>query len=923
MNKKIFLAVFMSFIILISGLGSSAIYVFAKENIKASIEQVSVKVNLNGNEQTTSISLGEIVPPEFDGYEFTQAYVRGKSGDKVEEKLYCNYLLKKEGELYWSWIDEDSSPADYIATDLSNSEVVLDYIPITDIYEIEPTIENGGSENNKIVSIPERVKKGNKFQMALHIDRGYSVEVKVNDINIEQQSENVYVIDTANIGINNETINVTVKFIKKEKFTVKFVKDRLENLHGATWKDFDSENGTEYSTDGKCEFYLTSAKSYYNEYAWRLNSFSINDEPCQLPIYLDGSGEKMATTVLSSGTTVKIELVERTGTSNKDYQYKYKISIEDNYDDLEITFINFVATNHHEVLALRKDGVSLEAYWGKWGASENQMQWIERVVGGTTSFEGRASTRFRFKLMDGYANPKVEVRQDNETYSPEVFKDPEDEYYYFEIKKNDKPLHLLSISSDVIFYSVKYISDTEGVTEEDGSLPIDNNKYSVVGKNNIIVSDSIPYAMNNYEFSHWTIDGLDTEIKPHDTLMVNELIKNRLIKDECVTLRANWVKSENTHSKGYYQVEMYFQNNDTNSYEVKDFKIFKGQIGREVVFIGNEILSSFDKYAFNKELSTLQTTIKEDNSSKIKLYFDLGLEANYKFVSKDPSLKLPFEIMELLPYPHKIEIGSTVTADQTFENLTDGDNIWVFRGWNPQTVTNVKEDVTFVGTWEYAKQVQIINHIPSITAYDKTFKVGDEFNNEIALKDVTAHDEEDGDVTKKLETIEHNVDTSKAGVYYIIYKVTDSQGASSTKTVNVYVHTRMEDINNIPVINAEDKELTVGDSFDPRKDVTAIDKEDGDLISVIEIIENTVDTSKAGIYHVTYKVTDKDGASAMKTVKVVVKDKEEPLTTQIPEKPDKNIPATGDSTNIYIWLSLMATSGLLLVVLSIRKKMKL
>ena len=37
------------------------------------------------------------------------------------------------------------------------------------------------------------------------------------------------------------------------------------------------------------------------------------------------------------------------------------------------------------------------------------------------------------------------------------------------------------------------------------------------------------------------------------------------------------------------------------------------------------------------------------------------------------------------------------------------------------------------------------------------------------------------------------------------------------------------------------------------------------------IIANDVDTSKAGTYHVTYKVTDKNGASIEKTITVIVK----------------------------------------------------
>ncbi|MFN6593249.1 M60 family metallopeptidase, partial [Bacillus sp. TD10] len=52
--------------------------------------------------------------------------------------------------------------------------------------------------------------------------------------------------------------------------------------------------------------------------------------------------------------------------------------------------------------------------------------------------------------------------------------------------------------------------------------------------------------------------------------------------------------------------------------------------------------------------------------------------------------------------------------------------------------------------------------------------------------------------------------------------------------------------------------INVGSSFDPMKDVSATDKEDGDLTNKITI-EGQVDTSKVGIYELTYTVEDSKG----------------------------------------------------------------
>lgn len=55
------------------------------------------------------------------------------------------------------------------------------------------------------------------------------------------------------------------------------------------------------------------------------------------------------------------------------------------------------------------------------------------------------------------------------------------------------------------------------------------------------------------------------------------------------------------------------------------------------------------------------------------------------------------------------------------------------------------------------------------------------------------------------------------------------------------------------------------------KDVSASDVEDGNITSKIQITADNVNVNIPGVYNVTYKVTDKFGKSAAKTVKVTVK----------------------------------------------------
>lgn len=128
---------------------------------------------------------------------------------------------------------------------------------------------------------------------------------------------------------------------------------------------------------------------------------------------------------------------------------------------------------------------------------------------------------------------------------------------------------------------------------------------------------------------------------------------------------------------------------------------------------------------------------------------------------------------------------------------------------------------------------------------------------------------------------------------------TDNYNAVEDIEITLTVYPKAELINAAPVITANDKTLIVGDAFDAKADVTAKDAEDGDITQKIEVINNTVDTSKAGSYEVTYKVTDSQGASVTKTITVTVKAKDTLKPT-----PDRKNNPSGPSTdkNMKEWI---------------------
>lgn len=75
---------------------------------------------------------------------------------------------------------------------------------------------------------------------------------------------------------------------------------------------------------------------------------------------------------------------------------------------------------------------------------------------------------------------------------------------------------------------------------------------------------------------------------------------------------------------------------------------------------------------------------------------------------------------------------------------------------------------------------------------------------------------------------------------------------------------------NPPVIDAENSCLHVGDTFDPMSGVSATDCNGNDITDDIVVTFNDVDTSKAGVYSVSYSVTDSRGQISTKTVMVTV-----------------------------------------------------
>ncbi len=161
------------------------------------------------------------------------------------------------------------------------------------------------------------------------------------------------------------------------------------------------------------------------------------------------------------------------------------------------------------------------------------------------------------------------------------------------------------------------------------------------------------------------------------------------------------------------------------------------------------------------------------------------------------------------------------------------------------------------------------------------------------LDGVSASDADDGDLTSMIIVDDSKVDLTTPGDYELIYLVTDSDGNTITKKIIVHVLS-----NERPEFNgADDITINLGESADYLTGVSATDKEDGDLTSIMTVDDSKVDYNKSGDYEVVYSVTDSDGNTTTKVIKVTIK--RNLIMPIIPETPEiGSLPIINGTTNI-------------------------
>ncbi|WP_368239366.1 immunoglobulin-like domain-containing protein [Clostridium tertium] len=255
-------------------------------------------------------------------------------------------------------------------------------------------------------------------------------------------------------------------------------------------------------------------------------------------------------------------------------------------------------------------------------------------------------------------------------------------------------------------------------------------------------------------------------------------------------------------------------------------------------------------YTYNENANTIDVLITSENaipkiSNKIEIFeLDVKPESSNMLAKND----LPtYKIVPSNNYEYKYVSN---TNREYISKTVDHDNESISLNMSP----TIKSGDTYI---ELAKGEKL-----ELTAKNLGITMEDPEGKEVRLEV-----KKDG-----VEITEFLSDT--AGVYELSCTAIDNYGDRS-ETIIIQVHviedeTNVEE-NSAPVINAEDRVIKLGSSFDPLEGVTAFDKEEGYITDRVEVTGDTVDTNKEGTYKVTYTVKDSEGKVATKTITITVK----------------------------------------------------
>ncbi|MBU7474463.1 bacterial Ig-like domain-containing protein [Lactiplantibacillus pentosus] len=253
--------------------------------------------------------------------------------------------------------------------------------------------------------------------------------------------------------------------------------------------------------------------------------------------------------------------------------------------------------------------------------------------------------------------------------------------------------------------------------------------------------------------------------------------------------------------------------------------------------------------------------------------------------------------------------GKTVTAlvivkaDQTSLNVHDTD-LHAGGTWQPQDAfdgatdkdgqpidfsnVTVTGDVNPAVPGEYQVTYTVGNQSQTITVTVKE----NQASLNLHQQHVTVHTDGQGGSTWQPQTNFHNAtdvdgqpvdwsaievigmpDWTTAGDYQVTYQFKNQHGklVAATVTITVVIEEDDEQGESQSALQVQDSTLQVGDTWQPEANVVVVTDVNGDTVPFDKLlVTGTVDTTKAGVYEITYQYTDASGKVFTEVVTVTV-----------------------------------------------------
>ena len=550
-------------------------------------------------------TISEYAPKSLVGnngttYDFVGAYV---GNNEIE---FAGSRVSSEGANTYYAVDTDSGIASLLQP---GQTIALRYQTHVDRHAITYSV-TGIDDSEGLVSGATSVKTGESVDFTVADVYGYTVQVSVNNSPLAGDN-GVYTLDnvTSDTSVNVEyTANTTYDF------TVPDSVRNSDNAHGMMGAST-LPNRSDISVGNDLQFeiktWIGAEGSSVTGYYWLLNSLEINDQTISLPrSYTEGAS---AATTLDNGVVVRIELAKVTSRSETTgvwpwqqthyaYEYTYSVTVSNAKEDVNLTRINFVGSQHHEVMPHFDSQAVVVTYNGsQHGTAQNEKP--IQTTGGPVNFY--------LDIQPGYEltgvtldNTPIRANQDGA----------------YRVENMNTVVKHLDISTRPIAYSVQY--NMGGV---EGTAPTDNTKYGLALEKNLVVA-SAPEADSGKVFLGWKLG--DETYQPGTVLNIENILEAADDNSRTITFTAEWGDSIVDGKPVTVFVDVLLQNADGDYVRSDELSTQELAYGGDVVTVRDPMayLKDAVDYTFNDD-KTKDFIVLEGGNNRIELYFDLNKAA--------------------------------------------------------------------------------------------------------------------------------------------------------------------------------------------------------------------------------------------------------------------------------------------------------